>query len=134
MDSHIRPPGWLLNNATCDQAPNIQFWEYHSTDLAGNPIDVSQRISCSRQLTDEEAAQWSEPGFVLSGWVPNTVNATPGSVSAGGDVTVNWSAPPGHSVTDWVGLYRVGDSDTDYLDAQYTGDGTTGLVRRVERT
>ena len=128
MDSHIRPQGWLLNNATCDQAPNIQFWEYHSTDLAGNPMDVSQRISCSRQLTDEEAAQWSDPGFVLSGWVPNTVNATPGLVSAGEDVTVNWSALPGHSVTDWVGLYRVGDPDTDYLDAQYTGDGTTGLL------
>ncbi len=47
------------------------------------------------------AAQWSDPGFVLGGWVPNTVNATPSSVSPGEIITANWSAPPGHSSTDW---------------------------------
>ena len=128
MDSHIRPVGWLLNNANCTQATNVQFWEYRSTDLQGNPIDVSQRIPCSRQLTDEQAVQWSDPGFVLSGWVPNTVNAGPGTISPEDNVTVNWSAPPGHSATDWIGLYRVGDSDTDYLDFAYAGDGTTGVL------
>jgi pectin methylesterase-like acyl-CoA thioesterase len=70
LDAHIRPVGWLLNNAT--EAPNVEFWEYHSTDLAGNPIDVSQRSPVSRQLTPEEAAQWSDPAFVLGGWVPDT--------------------------------------------------------------
>jgi hypothetical protein len=72
MDTHIRRVGWLLNNGTCEQAPNIQFWEYHSTDLSGNLLDVSDRLPCSRQLTDEEAAQWSDPSFVLGGWVPDT--------------------------------------------------------------
>jgi hypothetical protein len=70
MDAHIRPVGWLLNNAT--EAPNVEFWEYHSTDLAGNPIDVSQRAPVSRQISAAEAAQWSDPAFVLGGWVPDT--------------------------------------------------------------
>jgi hypothetical protein len=68
MGPHILPVGWLLNNA--NEAPFVQFWEYHSTDLDGNPLDVSQRHSVSRQLTDAEAALWSDPAFVLGGWVP----------------------------------------------------------------
>jgi pectin methylesterase-like acyl-CoA thioesterase len=70
MGPHIRPVGWLLNNAT--EAPTVEFWEYNSTDLSGNPVDVSQRSPVSRQLTAEEAAQWSDPAFVLGGWVPET--------------------------------------------------------------
>jgi pectin methylesterase-like acyl-CoA thioesterase len=70
MDAHIRPVGWLLNNATL--APNVQFWEYNSTDLGGNALDVSQRAAVSRQLSAEEAAPWSDPAFVLGGWVPDT--------------------------------------------------------------
>jgi hypothetical protein len=70
MDAHVRPIGWLLNNAT--DAPDVEFWEYRSTDLSGNPLDVSQRAPVSRQLTPEEAAQWSDPAFVLGGWAPDT--------------------------------------------------------------
>jgi pectin methylesterase-like acyl-CoA thioesterase len=69
MGPHIRPDGWLLNNAT--DAPDVQFWEYRSTDLNHNPLDVSQRAPFSRQLTDEEAARWSDSAFVLDGWVPD---------------------------------------------------------------
>lgn len=76
MGQHILPVGWLLNNATCEQAPNIQFWEYNSTDLEGNPLDVSQRLSCLRQLTDEETKLWSDPAFVMDGWVPDTTEPT----------------------------------------------------------
>ncbi len=82
MGPHIRPVGWLLNNAP--DAPDVQFWEYHSTDLDGAPLDVSQRAPFSRQLSDAEAAQWSDPAFVLGGWVPdltppaiNRLTATP---------------------------------------------------------
>jgi pectin methylesterase-like acyl-CoA thioesterase len=70
MGTQITPAGWLLNNATT--APNVQFWEYNSTDPNGVPIDVSQRAPFSRQLTAAEAAQWSDPSFVLGGWVPST--------------------------------------------------------------
>jgi hypothetical protein len=55
------------------------------------------------------------------------VNASPGVVAPGNAITVNWSAPPGHSAADWVGLYKRGAPDSDYIAAQPTGDGTTGV-------
>ena len=129
MDAHILPQGWLLNTTPpndCSQAPQIQFWEYRSTDLNGRLLDVGQRLACSRQLSDEEAARWSDPAFVLNGWVPNTVNATPASVSPGESIIVNWSAPRGHSARDWIGLYETGAADSAYMDRQYAGAGSTG--------
>ena len=70
MGPHIIPAGWLLNNATT--APNVQFWEYGSKDLAGSgsPLNTSQRALFSRQLTAAEAAKWSDAAFVLDGWNP----------------------------------------------------------------
>ena len=104
MDSHINPAGWLLNNADCSTGgAHLQFWEYGSMNLQGQPVDTSQRLACSRQLTAAEAAQWSDPAFVLGGWVPSTVNAT----VAGTTVDANWSAPPGHSATDVIALCAV---------------------------
>jgi hypothetical protein len=100
MDTHINPAGWLLNNADCSAGARLQFWEYGSTTLAGQPVDTSQRLPCSRQLTAAEAAQWSDPAFVLNGWVPATVNAT----VTGATVSVNWSAPAGHSAEDMISL------------------------------
>lgn len=103
MDSHINPAGWLLNNAGCAAAAHVQFWEYGSVNPAGQPVDTSQRLACSRQLTAAEAAQWSDPAFVLGGWVPATVNAA----LSGAGVAVNWSAPAGHSAADVVALCSV---------------------------
>jgi hypothetical protein len=85
----VSPLGWLLNNA--NSSDTVRFWEYHSTDLAGAPLNVSQRIASSRQITDAEAIQWSDPTFVLGGWVPQDLpflQAGPVSqtVSAGQDV------------------------------------------------
>jgi pectin methylesterase-like acyl-CoA thioesterase len=100
MDSHISPAGWLLNNADCATATHVRFWEYGSVNLQGQPIDTSQRLACSRQLTAAQAAQWSDPAFVLGGWVPATVNAT----TSGASVDVNWSAPAGHSARDVIAL------------------------------
>ena len=67
MGPHVLPVGWLLNNATT--APSVQFWEAGSTDLQGQPLDVSGRAPFSRQLTAPEVALWSNPEFVL-GWAP----------------------------------------------------------------
>jgi hypothetical protein len=103
MDAHINPVGWLLSNADCSAGTHLQFWEYGSTDLEGQPVDASQRTGCSRQLTAAEAAQWSDPAFVLHGWVPATVNAT----VTGAAGSVNWSAPRGHSAADAIALCAV---------------------------
>jgi pectin methylesterase-like acyl-CoA thioesterase len=129
MGPHILPVGWLLNNS--NSAPNVQFWEYGSTDLNGNPLDVSQRLNVSQQISAAQAAQWSDPGFVLGGWVPFTVNAnlvyydvSTGSGTIGGE----WSAAVGHSSVDWVGLYAAGAPDASPLSRQTVGGSTTGHV------
>jgi len=70
LGPQIAPVGWQLNNGACALGQNLQFWEYGSTDLAGAPIDTSGRLACSRQLTTPEAAHWSDPATVLSGWEP----------------------------------------------------------------
>jgi pectin methylesterase-like acyl-CoA thioesterase len=120
MGPHIIPAGWLLNNS--NTAPNVQFWEYKSTDPNGAPVDITQRLNVSRQLSAAEATQWSNPGFVLGGWVPHTVNAT----AVAGSISVNWSAAVNHSAKDWIGLYQLGAADQDYLSMQYLGASTTG--------
>ncbi|MEV0385862.1 pectinesterase family protein [Nonomuraea sp. NPDC050643] len=70
MDTHIAPVGWQIDPNDCAQAQSASFWEYGSTDLDGRPVDTSQRLACSRQLTADEAAKWSDPAFVLGGWDP----------------------------------------------------------------
>ncbi|HWB31775.1 MAG TPA: pectinesterase family protein [Acidobacteriaceae bacterium] len=54
---------------------HLHLWEFDSTDLDGHPIDVSQRHPDSKQLTQpadaKTIADYSNPAFVLGGWVPN---------------------------------------------------------------
>lgn len=70
MDSHIKPVGWQITPDDCTAAPYLRFWEYRSVDLAGNPVDTSQRLACSRQITEDEARRWSDPATALDGWEP----------------------------------------------------------------
>lgn len=126
MGSQIIPSGWLLNNATT--APNVQFWEYQSRDLSGASLDVSQRAAFSRQLSAAEATQWSDPGFALGGWVPYTVNATSSTIALGGSVTVDYSAAPNHNAKDTIGLFLVGDPNSNALSPRNIASTTTGQV------
>lgn len=125
MGPHINPVGWLLNNS--NSAPNVQFWEYGSTDLNGVPIDTGKRLNVSRQLSDADAPKWSDPATVL-GWSPYTVNATTSSAAAGQAITVDWSAAVNHSAKDWVGLYFAGSTDNNQLAYFYTGTANTGRM------
>ncbi|HEX9339383.1 MAG TPA: pectinesterase family protein [Pseudonocardiaceae bacterium] len=118
MDTHIIPVGWQITPNDCTVAPDLADWEFGSTDLAGNPLDTSARLACSRQLDAATAAQWSDPGFVLGGWVPSTVNAYP--TGAERNWTVRWTATPGHSPADSIIACRVA--------------GTVPLCWRVART
>ncbi|MEY9849396.1 hypothetical protein ABH940_006502 [Streptacidiphilus sp. BW17] len=70
MGPQIAPAGWQLDNADCSRGGTLQFDEYHSTDLAGAPVDTSARLACSTQLTAAQAAVWSDPSTVLDGWDP----------------------------------------------------------------
>jgi pectin methylesterase-like acyl-CoA thioesterase len=83
MGPHIAPAGWLIDGysrpaadaGAPDAGPTwnfagLRFQEYRSVDPAGAPLDVSQRIPESIQLSDAEAAQLRDPAYVLGGWNP----------------------------------------------------------------
>jgi fibronectin type 3 domain-containing protein len=57
-----------------------------------------------------------------------SLSASPTSVAPGGTVTVNWTAPAGHSTSDWIALFAVGSPNTSYLAYQYTTADTGGSV------
>jgi hypothetical protein len=68
----ISPAGW---GAAGPDYSNVHFWEYNSVNLSdGTPVDVSKRVSYSRQLTMEQDAEtianYSNPSYVLAGWTP----------------------------------------------------------------
>ncbi|MBF4473806.1 carbohydrate esterase [Flavobacterium sp. HJJ] len=68
----LRPSGW---GTVTDQAENIKYWEYNTTDLeTGKAADVSKRHPASRQLTMEKDAElinnYRKPSYVLNGWNP----------------------------------------------------------------
>lgn len=141
MGAHIRPEGWLLNNATT--APNVQFGEYNSRDLDGSPLNVSGRAPFSRQLTAAEADRLRNPAALL-GWEPSTrlnagiqlpslernFNGQPQTVVAGTEpaglpvrVTYNGSVDP----PTQVGTYTV---MAVIMDGRYAGTATGQLVIR----
>ena len=41
------------------------------------------------------------------------------SVNAGANVTVTWSAPSGSQSKDWVGLFKSGDSNNNYIGGKW---------------
>lgn len=65
------PPGW---GPIDGETSHIHFWEFHSTNAGGRPIDVTQRHPVSKQLREPQDAQiianYSDPAFVLGGWTP----------------------------------------------------------------
>jgi hypothetical protein len=66
----FNPAGWTL----AGDMSQMHYWEFHSTNLDGQPADVSRRHPASRQLTKEADAEiianYSNPSFVLGGWSP----------------------------------------------------------------
>jgi hypothetical protein len=56
------------------------------------------------------------------------LSASPTTVSPGSAITVSWSAPVSHSVTDWVGLFIVGAADTNFIAWQYIGAAASGTI------
>lgn len=67
---NIAPEGW----SDADKGGNVHFWEYNSHNQDGSPVDVSKRVSWSRQLDKVKDAKviadYSSPEFVLAGWKP----------------------------------------------------------------
>jgi hypothetical protein len=74
--SGISPVGW---GPLGKDVSNVRYREYNSTNLKdGKPVDISQRLPASRQLTMEKDSvliqNYSQPAFVLNGWNPPTLS------------------------------------------------------------
>ena len=74
LDCHLNgipPLGW---GPIDDETSHIHFWEFHSTDAGGRPVDVTERHPVSKQLSEPQDAQtvasYRDPAFVLGGWTP----------------------------------------------------------------
>ncbi|MBI5690073.1 MAG: immunoglobulin domain-containing protein [Verrucomicrobia bacterium] len=68
LGAHLAREGWRLDGGATS-APNVQFWEYQSTDLDGATLDIGGRLRDSRQISDAVAAQYRDPKFVV-GFAP----------------------------------------------------------------
>jgi pectin methylesterase-like acyl-CoA thioesterase len=70
LGSHIDPLGWVVTGTT--DTSMLRYWEYKSVDPTGAPIDVSERIAASRQLTDDEASMMRDKAIVFGSpaWNP----------------------------------------------------------------
>lgn len=53
-------------------------------------------------------------GFTYVPDLAFSLTASPTTVTAGGQLTVRWTAPSGRSPLDWVGLFKVEDANTNY--------------------
>jgi hypothetical protein len=76
MCPQVPPEDWEAKGA---DSSHLQFAEFHSTDAQGNLVDVSRRLPTSRQLTEAEAAELSDPAKVFArhdNWDPRTTPAT----------------------------------------------------------
>ncbi len=116
----ITVAGQSRSGTVIQYANNNALNSANTTDVcARQAIPVHDDFNCWRSNFSVEAndftlrnltllaAQWSDPAFVLGGWVPPTVNAAVNAGTAGTTVDVDWSAPAGHSAADVIALCAV---------------------------
>jgi pectin methylesterase-like acyl-CoA thioesterase len=70
MGPHISPAGWTVTPAGTTATGALQFFEFQSTNLQGQRLDVGQRNPASRQINAAEAARFRDRTAVLGGWDP----------------------------------------------------------------
>jgi hypothetical protein len=70
LGPQISAAGWTVTPTGTTATGALRFWEFQSTDLAGQALDVSRRHPASRQITPAEAAALRDKPAVLGGWDP----------------------------------------------------------------
>lgn len=100
LGEHINPKGWKEWNGNESSA---SFAEYNSTDLNGNPVDLSQRVSWSFQLPKADVDNLFTTTAIYArvstsnSYDPETLvkaPAAPASLSVNGSL-LNWSEVEG---------------------------------------
>jgi len=96
-----------------------------------NPVHVynsAGTFTATLTVTDNNGATNSRTlGISVQPPTANyTLVATPDNVAPGGQITVSWTAPSGSSNLDWIGLFKVGTANSQYLRIMYTNGATSG--------
>ncbi|MFC1599355.1 hypothetical protein ACFL2W_01065, partial [Candidatus Omnitrophota bacterium] len=120
---------WSSSDATAVDAQD--GWS-GSKSLSGSEV-VTPAVTTTYTLTATgPGGSVSQSVTVTVGTTPPTsfsVTASPSGVAPGGNITVDWSAPAAQvSFNDWIGLYKQGDSDIQYLAYKYTAGATQGTA------
>lgn len=89
ISSVVHPAGWQTWSG--NNHLTSYFAEYQSMDLEGEPIDVSQRVAWSHQLTASEVGQFSKENWLAGsdGWNPVIDSSPTLSGDYNGDGLVN---------------------------------------------
>ena len=139
MSSVVKPEGWAIWDAGTDVSKVI-YAEYNSMDMSGNPLDVTSRVSWSKQLNASEAAEYLDNSVVFKDrnnnvWDPYAVfldgNAVPANrlaisnfkyTKTGTELTFKWNLNwPENNVT--YRLYRITNGGTPALVNEQTVAG-----------
>ena len=135
IGSHIKSSGWSVwttdpSNDDFNNHESAVFAEYNSKDASGNSLDISNRVSWSRQLNSEDTSGYSVETF-FSGWTPyhkTTAPASPENISFNG-TTFQWTAVENargyailrnDSVVDFTDL-------TSYQDINYSSNSSYAI-------
>ncbi len=105
------------------------FGDGTASSNQANPLHVYSNVgnyTATLTVTDNNGATNSRSvGISVQGQPPPpsttyTLAASPSSVAPGGQVTVSWTAPSNSSPRDWIGLFKVGSANTEYIWWEYT--------------
>lgn len=101
ISSVILPAGWSTWN-TGTNVSTITYAEYKTKNFDGTPANISQRVSWSKQLTDEQAAVYYNNDSLFGTW--NPCNVYPGfCTSTAPDIAVsNFNGVRGPSLTTFT--------------------------------
>ncbi len=113
--------------------PNTGFlWFQYTTSATSATINLSAPMQTGsyefRYLANNSFVDTARSSAVTVSGAGFTVTAGATGVTAGAPLSANWTAPAGHSATDWVALIKVGDPNTSYVWWQSTGSATAGSL------
>lgn len=119
MSSIINSAGWSQWSGNSNHLTAF-FAEYNSMDLSGNPINLSNRVAWSKQLTAEQAAAYTKELWLAGndGWNPVITEPVDPSADFDGDGDVD-----GRDFIVWQRGFGLGDQNDNSLgDANFDGD------------
>ena len=139
MGPLIHPAGWQTWSG--NNHLTSYYAEYNSRDLDGNPINTSQRVAWSRQLTAAEAEQFSKENWLggNDGWSPIAfaIPALPGDYNSDGVVDAAdyavWrdAATEGATLVNEAASPGVADAEDYAVWTYYYGRSLAGSAASV---